>query len=132
MGRDKRHRWLFQDVLEELPESLFSNDLVEEFSKLAMRYRSLETGVDEYKEQMKRLLAELPVWNYQTMKRIVYHLNKVHQHEANNRMDASNLAIVFSMSFIDQENLSSGMGPILGGIQTVLQHFIRNPDEFFS
>ena len=40
-------------------------------------------------------------------------------------MDASNLAIVFSMSFIDQENLSSGMGPILGGIQTVLQHFIR-------
>ena len=92
--------------LRELPESLFSNDLVEEFSKLAMRYRSLETGVDEYKEQMKRLLAELPVWNYQTMKRIVYHLNKVHQHEANNRMDASNLAIVFSMSFIDQENLS--------------------------
>ena len=28
---------------------------------------------------------------------------------------------MFSMSFIDQENLSSGMGPILGGIQTVLQ-----------
>ena len=68
----------FKMYLRELPESLFSNDLVEEFSKLALRYRSLETGVDEYKEQMKKLLAELPVWNYQTMKRIVYHLNKVH------------------------------------------------------
>ena len=122
----------FKMYLRELPESLFSNDLVEEFSKLALRYRSLETGVDEYKEQMKKLLAELPVWNYQTMKRIVYHLNKVHQHEANNRMDASNLAIVFSMSFMDQEDLSSGMGPMLGGIQAVLQHFIRSPNEFFS
>ena len=79
----------FKMYLRELPESLFSNDLVgKNFPKLAMRYRSLETGVDEYKEQMKRLLAELPVWNYQTMKRIVYHLNKVHQHEANNNNDA--------------------------------------------
>ena len=86
---------------------------------------------DRYRGEMTQLLNMLPVCYYQTMKRIIHHLNKVHQHVNNNRMDASNLAIVFSMSFIDQEDLANSMGSTLGAIQTILQHFIKNPGDFF-
>ncbi|CCD24258.1 GTPase-activating protein BEM2 NDAI_0C05990 [Naumovozyma dairenensis CBS 421] len=122
----------FKMYLRELPDSLFSNEKVHDFTRLAMRYKSSEIPLDQYKHEMTTMLNMLPVCYYQTMKRIVMHLNKVHQHVNNNRMDASNLAIVFSMSFIDQDDLANSMGSTLGAIQTILQHFIRSPNDFFT
>ena len=121
----------FKMYLRELPDSLFSNEKVNDFTKLALSYRAEEISRDVYRNNMITLLNQLPVCYYQTMRRIVLHLNKVHQHVSNNRMDASNLAIVFSMSFIDQEDLSNSMGPTLGAVQSILQDFIKDPSDFF-
>ncbi|CCF56539.1 hypothetical protein KAFR_0B02410 [Kazachstania africana CBS 2517] len=122
----------FKMYLRELPNSLFSNKMVGDFTDVAMRLRSSELKYDDYNRELVALLNKLPACYYETMKRIVFHLNKVHQHVSNNRMDASNLAIVFSMSFIDQEDLASSMGQKLGAIQTILQHFIKSPGDFFA
>ena len=121
----------FKMYLRELPDSLFSNERVNDFTDLALKFRASAISVDVYRSSMITLLKLLPVCYYQTMRRIVLHLNKVHQHVSNNRMDASNLAIVFSMSFIDQEDLSSSMGPTLGAVQAILQDFIKSPSDFF-
>ncbi|CAB4255516.1 similar to Saccharomyces cerevisiae YER155C BEM2 Rho GTPase activating protein (RhoGAP) involved in the control of cytoskeleton organization and cellular morphogenesis [Maudiozyma barnettii] len=121
----------FKMYLRELPDSLFTNEKVSQFTQLALSRKSNEISFDVYKSNMTTLLNQLPVCYYQTMRRIVLHLNKVHQHVSTNRMDASNLAIVFSMSFIDQEDLSNSMGPTLGAVQSILQDFIKTPNDYF-
>lgn len=121
----------FKMYLRELPESLFTNELITDFTRSVQKFKSHEIEYDEFKGEMIDKLTQLPRCNYETLKRIVLHLNKVHRHVDNNRMDASNLAIVFSMSFIDQENLANSMGPVLGAVQTILQLFIKDPMDFF-
>ena len=120
----------FKMYLRELPDSLFS-DQIEEFASLVINFNSNNLSYETYKTDISNLLLKLPACYYHTMKRIVLHLNKVHQHVENNRMDASNLAIVFSMSFIDQDDLARCMGATLGAIQTILQQFIKSPHDFF-
>ncbi|GCE98780.1 rho GTPase-activating protein [Zygosaccharomyces mellis] len=122
----------FKMYLRELPECLFTNERVQAFANLALQYKSHQMSLDEFIQTMGNLLKTLPLCYYHTFKRIVIHLNKVHQHVENNRMDASNLAIVFSMSFINQEDLANSMGSTLGAIQTILQLFIKSPGDFFE
>lgn len=122
----------FKMYLRELPDCLFSNTRVGDFAELAFELKTSQISIQQYKVKMNELLQELPPCYYQTLKRIFYHLHKVHSHMDNNRMDASNLAIVFSMSFINQEDLASSMGPTLGAVQSILQHFIRDPDDYFT
>ncbi|CCK71229.1 GTPase-activating protein BEM2 KNAG_0G01710 [Huiozyma naganishii CBS 8797] len=122
----------FKMYLRELPDSLFSNELLGDFAHLVQQYKARQISYSEYRRRNVDMLHILPVCYFETMKRIVYHLNKVHQHVDNNRMDASNLAIVFSMSFIDQEDLANSMGPTLGAVQSILQDYIKNPGEFFT
>ncbi|AJU43911.1 CDN_1a_G0016060.mRNA.1.CDS.1 [Saccharomyces cerevisiae] len=122
----------FKMYLRELPDSLFSHAMVNDFTDLAIKYKAHAMVNEEYKRMMNELLQKLPTCYYQTLKRIVFHLNKVHQHVVNNKMDASNLAIVFSMSFINQEDLANSMGSRLGAVQTILQDFIKNPNDYFK
>ncbi|CAI4060603.1 GTPase-activating protein BEM2 SKDI_05G2360 [Saccharomyces kudriavzevii IFO 1802] len=122
----------FKMYLRELPDSLFSHAMVNDFTDLAIKYNAHVMANEEYKRTMIELLQKLPTCYYQTLKRIVFHLNKVHQHVVNNKMDASNLAIVFSMSFINQEDLANSMGSRLGAVQTILQDFIKNPNDYFG
>lgn len=122
----------FKLYLRELPESLFTNDKLLDFVETVNKFKTGDILNEVFNEEIKELLKSLPVYNYQMMKRIFNHLNKVHLHVENNRMDATNLAIVFSMSFIDQDDLAGSMGPTLGSIQTLLQYFIRSPETYFS
>lgn len=122
----------FKMYLRELPECLFTNEKVQHFANIALRLKAQQLNFQEFTESMVGLLKTLPLCYYQTLKRIVLHLNKVHQHMENNRMDASNLAIVFSMSFINQEDLANSMGSTLGAIQTILQFYIKSPQDFFD
>lgn len=122
----------FKMYLRELPDCLFTNEKVGEFAALALGLKTSELPFDDYKTEMIKLLQSLPPCYYQTLKRIIFHLHKVHEHVDSNRMDASNLAIVFSMSFINQDDLASSMGPTLGAVQSILQHFIKNPDDYFA
>lgn len=121
----------FKMYLRELPDSLFTNNMFGDFTKVALQYKTSAIDFEAYKAEIKRLLSLLPPCYYATLERIVIHLNKVHRHLMNNRMDASNLSIVFAMSFIDQDDLSSSMGPTLGAVQSILQKFITNPEDYF-
>lgn len=122
----------FKMYLRELPDSLFTNSMISEFTNLSLQLKSSNIDFEQYKSNMKRLLALLPPCYYATLKRIMIHLNKVHKHVMNNRMDASNLSIVFAMSFIDQDDLTSSMGPTLGAIQSILQKYITAPEDYFD
>ena len=121
----------FKMYLRELPDSLFTNEKVEDFARTVLKFKNSQLSEKEYVSEIVNMLNALPDCYYQTMKIIVYHLNKVHQHVGNNRMDAFNLAIVFSMSFINQDDLASSMGTTLGAIQTILQTFIKSPEIYF-
>ncbi|AMD22228.1 HGL112Cp [Eremothecium sinecaudum] len=122
----------FKLYLRELPESLFLNDKVEDFVGVMAKFKSKEIDLPTFQKDIRALLRVLPVYNYHILKRLFLHLKKVHQHVENNRMDASNLAIVFSMSFINQDDLASTMGPMLGSLQTLLQYLIKNPEHYFD
>ncbi|SCU99734.1 LANO_0F03400g1_1 [Lachancea nothofagi CBS 11611] len=121
----------FKLYLRELPDSLFTKEKLPLFVNLALAYKSNDIDYEEFKAGIKDALKSLPLYNFHMMKRTFEHLNRVDQHVEHNRMDATNLAIVFSMSFIDQENLASSMGPTLGALQAILQSFIRKPEDFF-
>lgn len=114
----------FKSYLRELPESLLTSELLPEFV--------LATKQGDLTENLKTLVRQLPVHNYHLLKRLFEHLNKVIQHSENNRMDAVNLAIVFSMSFINNDNIGASMGTDLGALQTILQLLIKNPESVFS
>ncbi|CCE63073.1 hypothetical protein TPHA_0D04390 [Tetrapisispora phaffii CBS 4417] len=122
----------FKMYLRELPDSLFTNEKIDDFAGVTLQFKAKKLSEEEYTNSIIKLLNGLPNIYYETMKAIVLHLNTVHKHVSNNRMDASNLAIVFSMSFIDQDNFASSMGTTLGAIQTILQHFITFPEKFFK
>ncbi|CAR30334.1 GTPase-activating protein BEM2 [Lachancea thermotolerans CBS 6340] len=121
----------FKLYLRELPDSLFTKEKLPLFVSLALSYKSNEIDYEQFQAGMKDALKSLPLYNFHMMKRTFEHLHRVDEHVENNRMDATNLAIVFSMSFIDQDDLASSMGPTLGALQTILQSFIRNPADFF-
>ncbi|QLL34954.1 hypothetical protein HG536_0H03290 [Torulaspora globosa] len=122
----------FKMYLRELPDCLFSNERIDDFVQLAFQLKTSEITEEAYRTRMIALLQELPSCYYHTLKLIFFHLNKVHQHMHKNRMDASNLAIVFSMSFINQDDLTNSMGSTLGAVQSILQCFIKSPGDYFS
>lgn len=122
----------FKMYLRELPDCLFTNEKISHFVQLANQLKSSEITEETYRTEMVVMLQELPTCNYHTLKLIFFHLNKVHQHMHKNRMDASNLAIVFSMSFINQDDLANSMGSTLGAVQGILQRFIKSPGDYFS
>ncbi|SCW04310.1 LAFE_0H10726g1_1 [Lachancea fermentati] len=121
----------FKLYLRELPESLFTTEKLPQFVDLTLRLNSNEIEYDSFKAEMAEMLRSLPVYNFHMMRRIFEHLKRVDEHVDNNRMDATNLAIVFSMSFIDQDDLAASMGPTLGALQTTLKLFIKKPGDFF-
>ncbi|CEP63049.1 GTPase-activating protein BEM2 LALA0_S07e01266g [Lachancea lanzarotensis] len=121
----------FKLYLRELPDSLFTKQKLGDFVNLALQHKSNEIDYDQFKLGVRDALKTLPLYNFHMMKRTFEHLNRVDQHVENNRMDATNLAIVFSMSFLDQDDLAASMGPSLGALQALLQAFIRKPDDFF-
>lgn len=114
----------FKSYLRELPESLLTNELQPEFVQAAKE--------GDLTENLRTLVTQLPVNNYHLLKRLFEHLNKVIQHTDNNRMDAVNLAIVFSMSFINNDNIGASMGSDLGALQTIIQHLIKDPLSVFG
>ncbi|KAL6945388.1 hypothetical protein ACO0QE_002840 [Hanseniaspora vineae] len=121
----------FKLFLRDLPESLLTESRLDDFISVMAQYK-----IDDNKELMenniRNLLKQIPMCNYHVMKRLFQHLNRVHSHFENNKMDATNLAIVFSMSFISKDDLSMTVGSKLGALQSILQHFIRSPETFFT
>lgn len=60
-------------------------------------------------EELRKIVKSLPKHNYYTLKHIIYHLKRVVDHSAVNKMEAKNLAIVFGPTIVrtDGENMES-------------------------
>lgn len=86
-----------------LPESLYTRELDAKFLALP--------GIENYNDkfcQLQLLLEKLPNRNFQTLKRTFQHLNKVANHENENKMGIHNLATVIGPN-IRGEKMQSDM-----------------------
>jgi hypothetical protein len=51
-------------------------------------------------EKLKEILHRLPKKNYNTLKFLIEHLDRIHQHAEHNKMTAHNLAVVFGPNLL--------------------------------
>ncbi|KAG2187061.1 hypothetical protein INT44_003289 [Umbelopsis vinacea] len=91
--------------------------------------------ISDYDERMyaiKSLLHVLPPVNFNTLEYLMRHLNRVAAHSEENKMEASNLSLIFSVGLLRsiQEDLSS----IIHGdlVNTVVESIIIQVDWFFE
>ncbi|KAM3583946.1 hypothetical protein VKS41_003910 [Umbelopsis sp. WA50703] len=91
--------------------------------------------IPDYDERMfaiKSLLRVLPPVNYNTLEYLMRHLNRVAAHSEENKMEASNLSLIFSVGLLRsyQEDLSSIIHADL--VNTVVEAVILQVDWFFE
>ncbi|KAH8547625.1 hypothetical protein BGW37DRAFT_510228 [Umbelopsis sp. PMI_123] len=91
--------------------------------------------ISDYDERMfaiKSLLHVLPLVNYNTLEYLMRHLNRVAAHSEENKMEASNLSLIFSVGLLRsyQEDLSSIIHADL--VNTVVESIIIQVDWFFE
>ncbi|KAG9127010.1 rho GTPase-activating protein [Ceratobasidium sp. 392] len=79
----------------ELPESLFTNNLYENFME-AMR----DTDFDSRYTRLRELIHMLPSNNFHILRATFEHLDRVTDFEEQNQMNADNLATCFSQSIV--------------------------------
>lgn len=115
----------------ELPDALLTDDVIELLFQLK-RARG-ESGIFSLEDahQLRSSLLKLPKVNYQTLKSLVRHLNKVVQQNEHNRMTASNLATVIGPALTEASNLDSLFNNF-GVINYSLEKIIENNDVIFE
>lgn len=88
---------------------------------------------DERMFRLKSIIQVLPITNYKVFQYLVRHLERVKDHSAVNKMEASNLALIFSIGLLrsKQDDLSSS---ILHNdlLSKVIETVIRHVDWFFD
>lgn len=107
----------------ELPEPLLTYDLYQGFIDAA----KIENGRLRHIRLHERI-NELPDANYATCKYFLGHLDKVRQHESNNSMSRSNLAIVFGPTLLgpppeEAAAVLQDMQWQCKAIETILEHY---------
>jgi hypothetical protein len=92
-------------------------------------------GIDDYEERMyqiKSIIHSLPRANYVVLECLVRHLNLVATYSDVNKMEASNLALIFSVGLLrsPQEDFSSIM---MSDLQSkIMEAMIQQVDWFFE
>ncbi|XP_063718960.1 rho GTPase-activating protein 21-like [Symsagittifera roscoffensis] len=81
--------------LRRLPEPLITNDW---YSSLIVANRKRDDS--ERLEQIKMVINQLPIHNFETLKYLMRHLDKIAQHSEENKMDVTNLATVFGPTLL--------------------------------
>ncbi|CAH0555990.1 unnamed protein product [Brassicogethes aeneus] len=82
---------------------------------------------------LRRLVKSLPAHNYETLKHIIRHLNKVIEKSDVNKMDPKNLAIVFGPTIIRSE--SDSMESMVNNMTNqckIVETLLTGADFFFS
>lgn len=107
----------------ELPEPLFTHELYHGFIDAAKIENARLRHI-----RLHERINELPDPNYATCKYFLGHLDRVRQHEANNSMSISNLAIVFGPTLLGPppEEASSVLQDMqwqCKAIETILEHY---------
>ena len=107
----------------ELPEPLFTYDLYNGFIDAAKIENARLRHI-----RLHERINELPDPNYATCKYFLGHLDRVRQHEANNSMSKSNLAIVFGPTLLgpppdEASSVLQDMQWQCKAIETILDHY---------
>lgn len=117
----------FKLYLRELPEPLLTSDLIGEFIVCGSIGNTHDSIL-----LLRRCVHRLPPFNYNLLKRVIYHLVKVTEHGSTNLMHSVNLAIVFSMSFLPPSSSTTSVSNDLSAMQTMLKTLILAHPKIFS
>lgn len=95
---------LLKSFFRKMPDSLITAQLYPSFIE-ADKIENPKLRLN----QLKKLIKSLPKHNYYTLKHLVYHLRRVADNNAINKMEAKNLAIVFGPTIVrtEGENMES-------------------------
>lgn len=119
----------------ELPDAVLTDEVIELFYSMrqdaSKRLNGSTQGNQFYAESYNRVLAKLPKFNYDTLKSLIKHLNKVVQHNAENRMTPSNLATVVGPALTEASCLDSLIHNF-GVMNFILEQLIENYKDIFE
>lgn len=118
----------------ELPDAVLTDEVIELFYPMRQdNAKSQNKAEDDIfdSESYHRVLAKLPKPNYDTLKNLIRHLNKVVQQNEHNRMTASNLATVIGPALTEASNLDSLINNF-GVMNYILEQLIDNYDIIFE
>ncbi|KAI8997099.1 Rho GTPase activation protein, partial [Pilobolus umbonatus] len=90
------------------------------------------TDYEGFMYEIKSIIHSLPAANYATLETLMRHLNRVASHSEVNKMEASNLALIFSVGLLrsSQENFS---GIMMSDLQSkIIEVLIQQVDWFFE
>ncbi|WKX95281.1 hypothetical protein Q1695_012046 [Nippostrongylus brasiliensis] len=91
--------------LRKLPEPLMTYELYNEWIRFGVKCS--EEPEESHLEELKRLTRRLPMCNYETLKHLMLHLNRVTWFQESNLMGPSNLSTVVAPSLVWQPSTSA-------------------------
>ncbi|KAK6454164.1 uncharacterized protein RJT20DRAFT_121510 [Scheffersomyces xylosifermentans] len=117
----------------ELPDALLSDNVISAFFALNKEESNRAEPEDEYKtlDKYKEILKTLPFFNYNTLKLLLSHLQKVSHFSEDNKMTSSNLATVIGPALTEASNLESLINNF-GFMNSILEKLILNFDYVFN
>ncbi|BEI96539.1 hypothetical protein CcaverHIS631_0201280 [Cutaneotrichosporon cavernicola] len=115
--------------LRDLPDPLFPLPHAE-------RVKWTESREEHYKNHFSTLrgrLRRLPTIHQTTFQAVIEHLNRISKNAAENKMNATNLAVVFNSVLFGQEQMSNDADALKMHLQkdTVLEEIITYPEFLF-
>lgn len=114
----------------ELPDALLIDQVIEGFFTLEKESPE-KSDSSSVIENYRQILKNLPTPNYQTLKLLLKHLQKVSQFSEHNKMTASNLATVIGPALTEASNLDCLINNF-GFMNSILEKLITNYDYVFQ
>nr|DBA22396.1 TPA: hypothetical protein GDO54_013427 [Pyxicephalus adspersus] len=119
---------LLKSFFRKLPEPLFTDDKYNEF----IEANRLENSSERMK-RLRKLIQELPVYYYETLRFLVRHLKTVADHSEKNKMEPRNLALVFGPTLVrTSEDNMTDMVTHMPDRYKIVETLIQHSDWFFN
>lgn len=114
----------------ELPDALLTDQVIELFFALRSQHSMQQPNEMELLNQYKDVLHNLPMVNFQTLKLLLKHLQKICQYSEDNKMTPSNIATVIGPALTEASNLDSLVNNF-GFMNSILEKLIVNYEHVF-
>lgn len=125
---------IVKSYFRELPDSLITDDAISQFYELKLEQDSKNQNQDRDAFDLnayQKILHSLPVVNFNTLKILVKHLNKISEHKEVNKMTTSNIATVIGPALTESSNLDILINNF-GFMNLVLEKLINNYHGVFD
>lgn len=124
---------IVKSYFRELPDALLTDDVINQFFELRQEQECNDSEISKEVDIIKyqNTLTSLPIANYNTLKALIKHLNRISVHSATNKMSYSNLATVIGPALTEASNLDILINNF-GFMNLVLEKLIANYHEIFN